>query len=519
MLLKIWLYGVFEKIYSTRDLEKACKKDLPLVWLTGMNYPDHNTLWRFFHVNRDALEQVFSHSVTIAYEGGLVGLCLQAIDGTKIYADVCQERSLHLKNLKALRKVIESGISEVMEKVESVEQHEHEDGCCKASYKLPKWLENRKNMDQLIKDGLEKLSHQERQELKLAVDTSINNLVKEGIENLSLTAPESPMLKINGKASFGYNGQCVVDAQDQILVGAKATPKCSDNELLNEMLEESESNLSQLVEEKQNPQSREEKRECDNDKVSNSSCSASVSGVKSESESESESDNDNDNCGETKPESPEFESHLLKPVTLTDGGYFSSEELKKAREKGYSVLMPLSAEISGKGPVKGKNTEFLKGNFVYDELEDVYRCPYGGVLRYQSSKIRTSKRKHKKKYQVRVYHCKEFKGCEYALHCSKSTRGRTIERGEHAKEIEILKEKLEDQRNQDLLKRRKYIVEPVFGWIKGNHHFRRWSYRGLKSVNAQWQIICTVMNLKKLIRRWLDGTLKIPIYMNLKEVG
>ncbi len=47
LLLKIWIYGYYEKIYSTRQLEKACIDRVPLVWLTGRISPDHNTIWRF----------------------------------------------------------------------------------------------------------------------------------------------------------------------------------------------------------------------------------------------------------------------------------------------------------------------------------------------------------------------------------------------------------------------------------------------------------------------------------------
>ena len=56
LLLKIWLYGYFHKLKSSRELERACKNEMPLIWLSGMNYPDHNTLWRFFRNNRSALK-------------------------------------------------------------------------------------------------------------------------------------------------------------------------------------------------------------------------------------------------------------------------------------------------------------------------------------------------------------------------------------------------------------------------------------------------------------------------------
>ena len=47
---------------------------------------------------------------------------------------------------------------------------------------------------------------------------------------------------------------------------------------------------------------------------------------------------------------------------------------------------------------------------------------------------------------------------------------------------------------------RKAIVEPVFGQIKANRGFRRFSFRGLRKVRAEWLVICLTHNLLKLFR-------------------
>lgn len=47
---------------------------------------------------------------------------------------------------------------------------------------------------------------------------------------------------------------------------------------------------------------------------------------------------------------------------------------------------------------------------------------------------------------------------------------------------------------------RKSIVEPVFGQIKQGRGFRRFSFRGLANVTAEWLLVCATHNLLKIFR-------------------
>ncbi len=48
--------------------------------------------------------------------------------------------------------------------------------------------------------------------------------------------------------------------------------------------------------------------------------------------------------------------------------------------------------------------------------------------------------------------------------------------------------------------RRKSIVEPALGQIKGARGFRRFSLRSFFKVRAEWTLVCLTHNLLKLYR-------------------
>ena len=62
-------------------------------------------------------------------------------------------------------------------------------------------------------------------------------------------------------------------------------------------------------------------------------------------------------------------------------------------------------------------------------------------------------------------------------------------------------ERLASAEGQAQYRRRKAIVEPVFGWIKHIMGFRQFSLRGLAKVKGEWNLVCLALNVRRLWAR------------------
>ena len=65
---------------------------------------------------------------------------------------------------------------------------------------------------------------------------------------------------------------------------------------------------------------------------------------------------------------------------------------------------------------------------------------------------------------------------------------------------EAMRHKLRTEAGRAVYKMRKAIVEPVFGQIKEQRGFRRFSLRGKENVRREWKLVCATSNLLKLFR-------------------
>ena len=224
LLLKVWLYGYLARIRSTRELERACREHLSLVWLTGRHAPDHNTLWRFWRENRGALRRVFRAGVRVAAEQGLVGMICHAVDGTKIRAVASRRTVEHRQDLERALEQVEASITEMEAAVEAAEEEKA------GEYRLPERL-------------------QAAEQLREAIRASLGRMQEAQREHLHPGELEARLMPCEGRTEPAYNAPAVVDAQAGIIVAATAVNAESDNQLLVPMLEETKANLGAVAEE------------------------------------------------------------------------------------------------------------------------------------------------------------------------------------------------------------------------------------------------------------------------------
>ena len=108
-LLSVWLYGFMTGVRSCRKLETACRDQIPYLWLTGWQRPDHNTLWRYYKRHRESMRHLLKRTVRTAISMDLVDMALQAVDGTKVAANASGDRTYDAEGLGRLLKRLPAG--------------------------------------------------------------------------------------------------------------------------------------------------------------------------------------------------------------------------------------------------------------------------------------------------------------------------------------------------------------------------------------------------------------------------
>jgi transposase len=185
VLLGVWVDGFMTGVRSSRKLERACRDQVPYLWLTGWQRPDHNTLWRFYQAHRQAMRTLLKRTVRTAVEAGLVDLAVQAVDGTRVAGSAARERTLSPAGLEGLLACVQVAIDDL--------EAQNAGGDDPPPGRLPRELT-------------------ELEALRTRVQTALERVAAEdGPARANVTDPDATLQKARGGGFLvGYNAQAMV---------------------------------------------------------------------------------------------------------------------------------------------------------------------------------------------------------------------------------------------------------------------------------------------------------------------
>ncbi|MDO8691035.1 MAG: IS1182 family transposase, partial [Dehalococcoidia bacterium] len=192
-LLGVWLYGFLIGVRSARKLELACRDQLPFLWLTGWQHPDHNTLWRFYKANRQGMRQLLKRTVKTAVRVGLVDLAVQAVDGCKISGNASRDRSYKEKALRELLERTEAAIRSL--------EAQNQTGEGPSVCRLPAELSKKNALKDRVEEALKEV------------------VAEEGPSNVNLTDGDARLVKSRQGMVAGYNAQAMVSPLNEEAAG------------------------------------------------------------------------------------------------------------------------------------------------------------------------------------------------------------------------------------------------------------------------------------------------------------
>ncbi len=446
MLLKIVIYGYVSNVYSSRKLEAACKENINFMWLSGMNYPDHNTINRFRGVRlKNTLRKIFEEVVLLMAQEGLLSIEEVYTDGTKLEACANKYTFVWKKAIQTNKEKIKKQLTEIWQYAQQVAKSEdnfpqppdftggiNTQKVQQTVDKLNEVLSKHPEISSKIKSKLRYATKNypakvAEYETKEAILAERNSYSKTDNDATFMRMKDDHMK--NGCLKAGYNVQ--ISTSGQYIVNYTLHPNPADTTTLTEHLLQHEHSF-----------------------------------------------------GST-------------PKILTaDAGYGSEENYELLLSKDIIAFVKYNMFDKQQSSNYYKKRPFSSDKLFYNSDKDCYICPMGQAMNYIGeikSKTSTGFLQSKRRYQAQ-----NCSNCPLNGVCHKSKTNRIIE--VNVKLQEYKKKAYQLLNSEEGIKKRKQRccdVEPVFGNIKQNHGFRRFMLRGKSKVSIEWGLLAIAQNIRK----------------------
>jgi transposase len=448
MLLKDWILGFVNKVYSSRMLAKQLRENLTFIWISGNQRPDFRTLNNFRLRLKGDIKFVFKQIVKYAIEEGIIEGEDVFVDHTKREADANRHKIVWKKQVENQLKKIDEELDALFDHVDRVNEQE----------------------DKIFGD--KDLPEQERtrfdgEKVRKIVD-KINNSLKNdkiGKEQAAEQKRSVRRLKVLLERKEGY-------ANKKKILGTRNSYSKTDTDAIAMMMK---------------------------DKLTirpayNEGIAAEKGFVLNYEVSDKVSDNINfipimEGVAENLGKMPKNANG--------DAAYGNEENWNFLEENGIKNFLKYGTYRKEKSK-KWRNEKLRLDDFLYDKQKDEFVCKSSIRLTLVDEfeeKTATGFVKHIKQYRAPEGVCID---CPFRALCTKS-KARSIDvswKGERLKQQ--ARKNLESEKGIELRKRRGNEIESVFGDGKMNKSKGRYLLRGLAKVRVEAGLYYISHNIRKM---------------------
>jgi len=440
VMLKIILYAYTQRLYSCRKIAAATTRDVHFMWLAGGNHPSFNTVNRFRgDYLREILPAAFAALAQLLLEKRIIRTQDYFVDGTILDADANKNSHVWRKNVARFKQRVQERAAEILAEADAV--NVAEDALYGAA-DLPEKTAGAHLSAAEIREAAQKLSASDdaRQQKSGA------SLTKEAVKLERYEAQEKTLGTRNSYSKTDPDATFMRTKDDLLRPAYNPMPGVQDG---------------------------------------------FITGV-------SVGQNPNDAVGFIAHMEARDALGLPPPPTVTGDSIFGTEEnyaYLEQKQIGNYLKYP-----SWLREQRGQLKPYEKAAFVYDEVRDVFTCPQGKTLAFVEEKQTTTESGYAK--AVRVYECGACADCPVKSDCTSSAGGRRVQDSAELNRYRCqARENLSSAAGVQLRKRRSSEVETVFGHLKRNGGFRRFSLRGLPKVRLEFTWQALGYNLTRLVGR------------------
>jgi len=465
-MMVIIIYARVQQKYSSRDMERLCKRDLFLLKvLDGRKAPDHSTFDRFLHTHSSAIEKLFYQVSKRLDKLGELGKEILYQDGTKVESKAGKYtfvwKKAISKNLVKLEKHIQAlfidinnsfhwGVtgSNLLQNIEIYIEKLQKTG----ALLIPEKEGRGHRLTQEQKFYKKLVQYRDKMILYQFYLSQMN-----GRNSMSKTDADATFMRMkedymgNGQLKPAYNLQVLVDSN--YIIGAHASDDRTDFNTMIPAMNKVKDNLSW-----------------------NYSAYCADSGYDCQQNFEY------------------LENQKIKP-------YIKPRDYEQSKKKSY------------------KNDIGRKENMQYLPDEDCFVCSMGKRL----LKVYTRKSKNQYGYQIytNTYRCKRgCKNCKERSNCMKRSKAdyKQVQanlrlREYHDKAYELIT----SIKGKEIRVNRSIQAEGAFAQIKANWKFRRFLSTGMDNIYTEWILACIAVNVVHLGYRLDQNLVGNPFHYKLEK--